>query len=49
MFQNVTLADNGTCNYSPGESSVLWWDSLGGINPEEVLSPLTLLFTYSFM
>lgn len=35
MFQNVTL-NTTSCEYSPGESSVLWWNSLGGIPDSEV-------------
>jgi len=43
MFQNQTIGNNGTnCTYSAGQSSVLWWNSLGGINPNEITLPSLL-------
>ena len=46
MYQNVSLADNQSCYYTPGESSVLWWNSVGGIKPSEVLFAPFLTFFY---
>lgn len=42
MFQNVTKTNDNNCTYSPGESSVLWWNSIGGINSNEVTLPSLL-------